>query len=227
MHKVRFQLPMEWLISRKVPHRLQSQLFVGTNDTHRFYRGPQKRRYSVLNERTWPSNQPFALARLRRRLTEARLCLGSCARDFTSAVSQELTQILRCLRKSMTAAVFLPVESIMNVLPSFWAPHAVRGPDCSGQINTCSMFLLDPRQNGFVLAPSLVKLWSQVEYQIQRDGSYLAAAGAILRDINDRRFRATVWSRCLAYDKAQNWPYASHAGTGAQQRCSRRYLHRN
>ena len=25
---------------------LQSQLFVGTNDTHRFYGGPQKRRYS-------------------------------------------------------------------------------------------------------------------------------------------------------------------------------------
>jgi hypothetical protein len=68
------------------------------------------------------------------------------------------------------------------------------------------MFLLDPRQNGFVLAPSLVKIWSQVEYQIQRVASYLATAGAILTDINDRRFRATVWSRLLAYDKAQNWP---------------------
>jgi len=54
------------------------------------------------------------------------------------------------------------------------------------------MFLLDPRQNGFVLAPSLVKIWSQVEYQIQRVASYLATAGAILTDINDRRFRATV-----------------------------------
>jgi len=53
------------------------------------------------------------------------------------------------------------------------------------------MFLLDPRQNGFVLAPSLVKICSHVECQIQRVASYLAAAGAILTDISNRRFRAT------------------------------------
>ena len=32
---------------------LQSQLFVGTNDTHRFYGGPQKRQYSERRHRCY------------------------------------------------------------------------------------------------------------------------------------------------------------------------------
>jgi hypothetical protein len=73
--------------------------------------------------------------------------------------------------------------SIVKVFPD---------PAMPAQINDRSGLSALGIDNGFVLAPSLVKIWSQVEYQIQRVASYLAAAGAILTEINDRRFRATV-----------------------------------
>ena len=64
-----------------------------------------------------PNSQQRFPASFRGRLTKSRLSLGSLARDSARRVSKTSSNSLPCLRRSITAAVFLPRELIINVIP--------------------------------------------------------------------------------------------------------------